>query len=93
MRGQRAPDTPFSTHPPRACDSSTHAHMCAFRWESSGYFAPSGDGEPFVISMPPPNVTGALHMGHAMFVTLQDVMVRWARMNGKAALWVPGARE
>ena len=43
----------------------------AHRWESAGYFAPREDGEPFVISMPPPNVTGALHMGHAMFVTLQ----------------------
>jgi valyl-tRNA synthetase len=43
----------------------------AARWEESGYFKPAGDGEPFVIAMPPPNVTGALHMGHAMFVTLQ----------------------
>ena len=60
------------------------------RWEECGYFSPQGDGEPFVISMPPPNVTGALHMGHAMFVTLQDVMVRWARMNGRRALWLPG---
>jgi len=45
-------------------------HACD-RWEEAGYFRPNGDGEPFVISMPPPNVTGALHMGHAMFVTLQ----------------------
>jgi valyl-tRNA synthetase len=41
--------------------------------------------------MPPPNVTGALHMGHAMFVTVQDIMIRWARMNGRRTLWVPGA--
>jgi valyl-tRNA synthetase len=40
--------------------------------------------------MPPPNVTGRLHMGHAMFVTLQDIMVRYARMRGRPALWVPG---
>jgi hypothetical protein len=40
--------------------------------------------------MPPPNVTGKLHMGHAMFVTLQDIMVRYARMAGKKALWLPG---
>ena len=46
------------------------ARDCA-RWEEAGFFRPTGDGEPFVIAMPPPNVTGALHMGHAMFVTLQ----------------------
>lgn len=40
--------------------------------------------------MPPPNVTGRLHMGHAMFVALQDVMTRFARMRGKSALWLPG---
>lgn len=40
--------------------------------------------------MPPPNVTGKLHMGHAMFVTLQDIMVRYARMAGKKTLWLPG---
>ncbi len=62
-------------------------------WLSNGYFKPeiaSSDAEPFVISMPPPNVTGALHNGHAMFVSLEDLMIRHARMNGKAALWVPG---
>jgi len=61
-------------------------------WEERGYFRPRAEpgAEPFVISMPPPNVTGKLHMGHAMFATLQDVMIRTARMQGKAALWVPG---
>ncbi|KAL2645155.1 hypothetical protein R1flu_012742 [Riccia fluitans] len=61
-------------------------------WESQGYFKPDSnqDGEPFVISMPPPNVTGALHMGHAMFVTLQDVMTRHYRMRGRPTLWLPG---
>jgi valyl-tRNA synthetase len=62
-------------------------------WEKSGWFKPEAlppDAEPFVISMPPPNVTGALHAGHAMFVTLQDLMIRYERMRGKAALWVPG---
>ncbi len=48
------------------------------------------DAEPFVISIPPPNVTGELHMGHVMFVGLEDLMIRRARMQGKAALWVPG---
>jgi valyl-tRNA synthetase len=62
-------------------------------WESNHYFKPEvapADAEPFVISMPPPNVTGALHIGHALFVTLEDVMIRYERMRGKAALWVPG---
>ena len=61
-------------------------------WEERGYFRPneSATGAPFVIPMPPPNVTGALHMGHAMFVTLQDVMTRSARMRGRKTLWLPG---
>ena len=61
-------------------------------WESHGCFKPSDDavGEPFTIAMPPPNVTGALHMGHAMFVTLQDIMARNARMRGRPTLWLPG---
>ena len=61
-------------------------------WEERGYFKPRSDapGPPFVIPMPPPNVTGALHMGHAMFVTLQDVMTRSARMRGRKTLWLPG---
>lgn len=61
-------------------------------WESSGYFKPSADvsKKPYVIPMPPPNVTGYLHMGHAMFVALQDIMARFHRMRGKATLWLPG---
>lgn len=62
-------------------------------WESHGYFKPEAapaDAEPYVISMPPPNVTGALHMGHALFASLEDLMIRYERMRGKAALWVPG---
>ena len=61
-------------------------------WEENGYFKPSetAAGEPFTIAMPPPNVTGALHMGHAMFVTLQDIMARNARMRDRPTLWVPG---
>ena len=62
------------------------------RWESSGFFRPdeSATGEPFTMSMPPPNVTGRLHMGHAMFVTLQDIMARYQRMRGRPTLWLPG---
>lgn len=62
-------------------------------WEENGWFQPEArpdDAEPFVISIPPPNVTGELHMGHAMFVALEDLMIRRARMQGYAALWVPG---
>ena len=47
-------------------------------------------GTPFSMAMPPPNVTGRLHMGHAMFVTLQDIMTRFARMCGRPSLWLPG---
>lgn len=62
-------------------------------WEEQGWFQPevvATDAEPFVISMPPPNVTGSLHIGHALFTALEDLMVRYERMRGKAALWVPG---
>lgn len=62
-------------------------------WEEYGWFKPEArpdDAKPFVISIPPPNVTGELHMGHAMFVALEDLMIRRARMQGRAALWVPG---
>ena len=60
-------------------------------WESEDHFKPSPTSStPFTISMPPPNVTGKLHMGHAMFVTLQDIMARYQRMRGKSTFWVPG---
>ncbi len=61
-------------------------------WEGSGAFAahPESNKTPFTIMMPPPNVTGSLHMGHALTMTLQDVMTRYQRMNSKDALWMPG---
>lgn len=62
-------------------------------WETKGWFKPEiadKDAESFVISMPPPNVTGVLHIGHALFTALEDLMTRYERMRGKAALWVPG---
>ncbi len=61
-------------------------------WEASGAFAPVDDpaAEPFSIVIPPPNVTGSLHIGHALNNTLQDVLIRFERMRGKAALWLPG---
>ncbi|MBB4265005.1 valine--tRNA ligase [Roseospira visakhapatnamensis] len=63
------------------------------RWEASGAFAcdPSANVAPYTIMMPPPNVTGSLHMGHALTFTLQDVLVRYFRMKGRDALWQPGA--
>ncbi len=60
------------------------------KWEKSGAFAPSDAGEAFSIVIPPPNVTGSLHIGHALNNTLQDVLIRFERMRGKAALWLPG---
>ncbi|MBF2755095.1 MAG: valine--tRNA ligase [Gammaproteobacteria bacterium AqS3] len=60
------------------------------RWERSGYFAPSGSGEPYCIVLPPPNVTGSLHMGHGFQVTLMDVLIRHQRMRGRNVLWQAG---
>jgi len=62
-------------------------------WETNGFFKPriDPDRKPFVISIPPPNVTGELHLGHAMFVTMEDLMIRHSRMKGVPTLWVPGS--
>ncbi len=62
-------------------------------WEKEGYFKPSGDKtkEPFCIMMPPPNVTGKLHMGHALDGTIQDILIRFKRMQGFDTLWLPGS--
>ncbi|MCJ7701482.1 MAG: valine--tRNA ligase, partial [Anaerolineales bacterium] len=68
-------------------------------WSENGYFKPTNDPnepghdptkKPFVISIPPPNVTGKLHLGHAMFVSMEDLMIRYHRMQGIPTLWVPG---
>ena len=59
-------------------------------WENSGAFQPQGEGEAFSIVIPPPNVTGSLHIGHALNNTLQDVLCRFERMRGKRVLWQPG---
>lgn len=62
------------------------------QWENSGAFKAdvNSDKEPFTIMMPPPNVTGSLHVGHALVMTLQDVIIRYQRMKGKDVLWMPG---
>src|SRR5436853_778899 len=61
-------------------------------WERSGAFAadPASSKRPYTIMMPPPNVTGSLHMGHALTFTLQDILIRFERMRGRDALWQPG---
>ncbi len=75
------------TYDPKTAEPRLYA-----KWESSGAFAPIADpaAEPFSIVIPPPNVTGSLHIGHALNNTLQDVLIRFERMRGKAALWLPG---
>ncbi len=81
------------TEMPKAYDFKATEQRLYRWWQENGWFKPEArpDGEPYVISIPPPNVTGELHMGHAMFVALEDLMIRRARMQGRAALWVPGA--
>lgn len=74
-------------------DASVTEGRIYARWESSGFFNPDnlpGDGKPFSIVMPPPNVTGVLHMGHAMMLTVQDIIIRFQRMRGRKTLWLPG---
>jgi valyl-tRNA synthetase len=81
------PTSPLAkTFDPAAIEAKWYAH-----WESTGAFRPSRpDAEPYTIVMPPPNVTGSLHIGHALDNTLQDILIRHARLQGKDALWVVG---
>ena len=64
-------------------------------WEKSGAFASGtrADARPFTVMMPPPNVTGSLHIGHALTFTLQDILIRFQRLMGRDALWQPGRRR
>jgi valyl-tRNA synthetase len=90
----------MSTNPlPKAYDFKVTEDRIYTWWEENGFFGPSNDPqktgfdpaiEPFVISIPPPNVTGELHLGHAMFVSMEDLMIRYHRMKGIPTLWVPG---
>ena len=78
---------------PKTYDPAASERRIYEWWEQSGFFKPEiapADAKPFVISIPPPNITGELHLGHAMFVSLEDLMIRYKRMRGYAALWVPG---
>lgn len=84
---------------PKAYDfKSTEPRIYAM-WEAGGFFQPHNDPnkpgfdpnvKPFVIAIPPPNVTGELHLGHAMFVSVEDLMIRYHRMKGYSTLWIPG---
>ena len=77
---------------PRAYDAGSVEQRIYQKWWDSGYFAPRIDasGQPFCIVMPPPNVTGELHLGHALTASLQDALNRWHRMCGDPTLWLPG---
>jgi valyl-tRNA synthetase len=93
-------DLAMSTAPtrelPSKYDPKTAQQWCLSFWNEKGYFHSDPERgrrerkQPFTIVMPPPNVTGALHMGHALDDTLQDVLIRWRRMQGYEALWMPG---
>jgi len=84
---------------PKAYDFNTTEQEIYAWWEENGFFKPWNDPhkpgfdpniKPFVISIPPANVTGELHLGHAMFVSMEDLMIRYHRMKGIPTLWVPG---
>jgi isoleucyl-tRNA synthetase len=81
-----APAALDKTFDPAAIEAKWYAH-----WEQAGLFRPDRpDAQPFTIVNPPPNVTGSLHIGHALDNTLQDIVVRYERLRGKDALWVVG---
>lgn len=76
-------------------DPAAYENEIYKKWEKSGFFnpdkLPGKRAEPYTIIMPPPNSNGPLHAGHALFATLEDILIRFARMRGKKALWLPGA--
>ena len=74
------------TYDPQAIERRWYEH-----WEESGFFSPRGDGAPYCIMIPPPNVTGTLHMGHAFQDTIMDTLIRYHRMCGERTLWQPGS--
>lgn len=82
----------MATELPKAYDPQEAQTRWLAAWAEKGYFhsEPDSTRKPYTIVIPPPNVTGALHMGHALNNTLQDVLIRWRRMQGYNALWIPG---
>ena len=94
---ENIPEKLLKPYDPQATEENIYK-----RWEESGFFNPDNlptrdskhtdkKEENYCIIMPPPNANGSLHAGHALFVTIEDIMIRFARMRGKRALWVPGA--
>ncbi len=87
-------DQPNDRALPKAYDPRAVEARWYVWWEEQGFFQASGDPEdprkPYTIAIPPPNVTGSLHMGHACRVTFEDVLIRHKRMQGRDALWIPG---
>src|SRR5436305_7116927 len=75
---------------PKAYNPAAVERRLYERWEKAGYFAPRPGGEPYTVVMPPPNLTGELHLGHAMMDTVEDILIRWRRMQGRDTLWLPG---
>jgi valyl-tRNA synthetase len=79
---------------PKAYEAALYELALYERWEKSGYFTPENlpgkRKEPFTIVLPPPNRTGTLHLGHATMAAIEDIMIRFERMRGKKALWIPG---
>ncbi|WP_070887900.1 valine--tRNA ligase [Pseudomonas argentinensis] len=73
------------TYQPHAIETALYEN-----WEAKGYFAPQGSGEPYTIMIPPPNVTGSLHMGHGFNNAIMDALIRFRRMQGRNTLWQPG---
>ncbi len=73
------------TYQPHAIETSWYQ-----TWEANNYFAPQGAGEPYTIMIPPPNVTGSLHMGHGFNNAIMDALIRFRRMQGRNTLWQPG---
>lgn len=90
MTQPQAPDT--LSQIPKAYSPQAAEDRWYETWSAEGFFAArdASDRPAFSIVIPPPNVTGSLHMGHALNATLQDVLVRWKRMAGFNALWLPG---
>ncbi len=76
---------------PKAYEPSEYEPGIYALWETSGSFAPSGQGEPYSIVMPPPNANGNLHVGHGYMIPLQDILTRYHRMLGRDTVWIPGA--
>ena len=93
-RGRRLPEPILRTMGPTPMDKTYDPRNIEQRWyeewEKRGWFAPRGEADPYCIMIPPPNVTGSLHMGHAFQDTIMDGLIRFQRMRGRRTLWQPG---